>query len=487
MDKVHLNEAEPHILGSAQLSLQSTLGERRGSATSLFYSDWAGQEHRCPSAEAATFSTHQSAQLPSWLWLAIARCLRVPLPSTARCRYLPSLGLLFQVLTLSSGLGLCVVHVCCEVRAILWRQDKRDTLHRSVSAFIVLAWCLFGIYARRLARRLFSHPAFLRDIRMHSKTLLKINVAALAVLAGAVFVGVNAYSAWLDLTHPDCEPLAGSHELCLVRFGLRVLFAALALLWNGLVCLVLVSVARTHTIGIRRFIKELESDAVAHERQYSRRYPGSIITSEDICQESIWIENNMADDEDIGIRFLAHQENGQPLHSPVSAGHTLVDTLASQMGDSTNTEMPLVCRTLSVAEILRIYWRISCRLRLSGIALQRWVASLLGLVVAWCSAMLVSWLHQPASFCQVIEFVCPLTVVLIVCSCIAEVNVEGIRMLKCVRPTEDRVPMMNYMTKVPLQLLTFGFALSYGTITTVVLGVLVAFTSRLIIVEIQGH
>ncbi|XP_042142388.1 uncharacterized protein LOC121833294 [Ixodes scapularis] len=157
------------------------------------------------------------------------------------------------------------------------------------------------------------------------------------------------------------------------------------------------------------------------------------------------------------------------------------------MSDSANVEVSQVCRTLSVAEILRIYWKISCRLRLSGIALQRWVASLLALVVAWCSAMLVVWLHQPASFCQVIEFVCPLTVLLIVCACIAEVNVEGIRMLKCIRPTEDRLQMINYITKVPLQLLTFGFAISYGTITTVVLGVLVAFTSRLIIVEIQGH
>lgn len=482
-----LNGAEPQILGSAHLSLQSALGERRGSATSIIYSDWEGQEQQYLLAKAGTFSTQQSAQLPSWLWLAIARCLRVPLPAAARCRYLPSLGLVFQVLTLGSGLGLCVLHVCCEVRAIFWRQDTRDTLQRSVCGFIVLGWCLFGIYARRLARRLFSHPAFFRDIRMHSKTLLKINVAALAVLVGALFVAVNAYSAWLEASQPECEPRGGSHELCMVRFGVRLLFSALALLWNGLVCLVLVSVARTHTIGIRRFIKELESDAVAHERQYSRRFPGSVITSEDICQESIWIENNMPEDGDMGIRFSAYQREDRPLHSPVAAGHSQVNTLTSQMSDSANTEVSQVCRTLSVAEILRIYWKISCRMRLSGIALQRWVASLLALVVAWCSAMLVAWLHQPASFCQVIEFVCPLTVLLIVCACIAEVNVEGIRMLKCIRPTEDRLQMINYITKVPLQLLTFGFAISYGTITTVVLGVLVAFTSRLIIVEIQGH
>ncbi|CAN7937716.1 unnamed protein product, partial [Ixodes hexagonus] len=462
-------------------------GERRASATSLFYSDWTGNEDQCLSAEAGTFSTHQSAQLPSWLWLAIARCLRVPLPSAARCRYLPSLGLVLQALTLGSGMGLCVLHVCCEVRAILLHKERQDTLHRSVSAFIVLAWCLFGIYARRLARRLFSHPAFLRDIRMHSKTMLKINVAALAVLVGAVFVGVNAYSGWLEACQPDCDPLGGSYELCMVRFGLRLLFSVLALLWNGLVCLVLVSVARTHTIGIRRFITELESDAVAHEKQYSRRYPGSIITSEDICQESIWIENNVADNEDIGILFSAHQQGGCPLHNPVAAGDTQVNTLASQVNESTNSELSHGCRILSVAEILGIYWKISCRLRLSGIALQRWVACLLGLVVAWCSAMLVTWLHQPASFCQVVEFACPLTVLLIVCACIAEVNVEGVRLLKCIRPTEDRVQMINYITKVPLQLLTFGFAISYGTITTVVLGVLVAFTSRLIIVEIQGH
>lgn len=66
-------------------------GRRRGSASSLCYSQEGGE----PWPE-ATFSVQQSAPLPSWLWLVLARVLRVPLPDRPRCPWVPTLGLLLQ-------------------------------------------------------------------------------------------------------------------------------------------------------------------------------------------------------------------------------------------------------------------------------------------------------------------------------------------------------------------------------------------------------
>lgn len=81
---------------------------------------------------------------------------------------------------------------------------------------------------------------------MHSKTLLKVNVAALVALAGGLFVGVHSYMAWPAVHYSDFPK--GLSE---ARFALRLLFSLLSLFWNSLVCVILVSVARTHTIGER--------------------------------------------------------------------------------------------------------------------------------------------------------------------------------------------------------------------------------------------
>lgn len=471
---------------------------RKDSLTSRYYCNPGDCPKECCEGasdfvgHASTFSVKQSAPMPTWLWLVLAQCLRVPLPEKKGCRFLPFIGLLLQALTVLSCIGLCVLHAGYEVRRIMVSDGEQKTLYRCASIFVMISWALFGLYARRLARRLFSHPSFIKDIRMHSKTLFKMNAAALAITLGALFLAVNAYSARAMIRGEACASIGFPPAICTMHFACRVVYSIFSLLWHGLVCTVLVSVARTHTIGIRRFIKELEADAVHYETANARQCSGPPITAEDICEESDWIEDNLSpsdsyivDDcykERPQIRLRSCGEESQNI-SVLSGSYDCDLTRSANL--SVNTSQP--ARTLSIAEILHAYWKVSCRLRLTGRALQRWVGSLIGVVVFWCSTQLVSWLNHSPSAWEVLQFVCPLALLLVIASSIAEVNLEGSRMLKCIRPTEERLPMMNFLSKAPLQLLTFGFSLSYGTILTVVLGVLMAFTSKLIIVEIQGH
>ncbi|XP_064480358.1 uncharacterized protein LOC135393932 [Ornithodoros turicata] len=488
--------------------------QRQGSTNSLYYYASSRSQPKCqqsvdPSEGATTFATTQSQRIPTWLWILVAHCLLIPVPGESRLKYLPSLGMVLQAATILSAFSFCLSNMWYEVKAIIVNHDRQDAIHRCVSIFVIFAWCSFGLYGRRLARRLFSHTAFLRDIRMHSKTVFKINAAVLAILAGLVFVVASCYNGRNILDPKVCAAFSTPWGLCVARFVSRIIFSTFTLIWNGLVCVVVVSVCRTHTIGIRRFIRELERDAILYEMQNSHLYRGSPVTSEDICQESIWIDDGASDYEDV-YRYSA-QNNVEHRETHTSAGieesgSSTADSSSSNRldctqsveepkGDDTQAVSPVRSSSptvakhhhvLTVPEILQRYWKISCRLRLTGIALQRWVASLVGLVVVWCSATLISWLKTSATVYEIIEFVSPLVILLLVCSCLAEVNMEGVRVLRCLRPTKDRLPMLNYLNKSPLQLVTFGFSMSYGTIMTVVLAIMVAFISRLIVVAIRG-
>lgn len=56
---------------------------------------------------------------------------------------------------------------------------------------MVSLYCGVGVYAHRLAYRLFVHPKFLEKMRLHSKTIMKLNVAIILFLVVASFVLVQ--------------------------------------------------------------------------------------------------------------------------------------------------------------------------------------------------------------------------------------------------------------------------------------------------------
>ena len=60
--------------------------------------------------------------------------------------------------------------------------------------------------------------------------------------------------------------------ICQSFYFCQLLFSLFFLVWNVLVAVALISVARTHTIDIRRFMCELAYDAHLHDKHFRKNF-----------------------------------------------------------------------------------------------------------------------------------------------------------------------------------------------------------------------
>lgn len=141
---------------------------------------------------------------------------------------------------------------------------------------------------------------------------------------------------------------------------------------------------------------------------------------------------------------------------------------------------------MSNAEILFRFWKIQSRLKMSSMALQRWMMSIISLVVMWLAMNLVIWLNINPSLIDLANFFLPLSLLPLLASAYAEVNQEGQRLIKFICPLEERLQLIYVLQMSPLQMTVYGFSLTYSTITTAAFGILLAFASKVLIQEISG-
>ena len=73
---------------------------------------------------------------------------------------------------------------------------------------------------------------------------------------------------------------------------------------------------------------------------------------------------------------------------------------------------------------------LQTRLRMSSMALQRWMMSVLALVVLWLAMNLIIWLNYEPTLIDMANFFLPLALLPLLASAYAEVNQEGLRVLK---------------------------------------------------------
>ncbi|KAJ9586174.1 hypothetical protein L9F63_020179, partial [Diploptera punctata] len=216
--------------------------------------------------------------------------------------------------------------------------------------------------------------------------------------------------------------------VCKFRFVCQAVFSVFALLWNILVAVVLVSVCRTHTISIRKFILELEKDAVICN------------TRDDAARQ---VKNNYAfvDDDyfdDLTEDSDGDQENRRGNNKIGDSAQTLSTVLAESPGTSvyargdspTPSTANNVQTFMSNAEILQCYWSLMVKLRISSFALQRWMVSVMALIIVWAAMNLVHWLSHDPQLYDVLNFIIPLLLLPLLCSAYSEVNNEGVRVPK---------------------------------------------------------
>ena len=150
--------------------------------------------------------------------------------------------------------------------------------------------------------------------------------------------------------------------------------------------------------------------------------------------------------------------------------------------------------------------------------MTRWMSSIIGLITTWSAIRLVYWLDHTPTAAGVLEFIIPLVLLPLLASSYAEVNYEGAKIIQVsdgghneglmaifrasfrlrVECSHSSICMvtrsvLSQLTRadadimiVKVQMTVYGHAISYGTIGTVVAGILAAFASKILLQEISG-
>lgn len=187
----------------------------------------------------------QSRHLPLWAWYIIARCNGIPLKPGSK----PILGTMLHALTFAGVITYAISYTWYVVYDIISPETPRDIPGGSVSILLVYFWCGFGFYCKDLSSRLFLHQRFLKDVRMHSRSVFKINGAILVFILGFCFTSANVIESldWFNRSH--CDKIELEHIVCQIMSISSIAVSVFALIWNCLVAFVFMSVCRTHTIG----------------------------------------------------------------------------------------------------------------------------------------------------------------------------------------------------------------------------------------------
>jgi len=200
-------------------------------------------------AQAKEYVVRQSKKLPVWLRLSIGHSLGIK----RRASDTTVIAAILYSMTIISALVLVGTTALHSVAAAVRRHD--DVGDAVVKTSLTIFWCLLSLYAKNLAYRLYSSDKFLHMVRLHAKTVLKINSAFVFFLLITSFVLVNnvqEYAVWYaDPT--TCAQVGMDVIVCQMRFISLSIFSVFAVVWNSLVGIVLLSVCRTNTMGSFHF------------------------------------------------------------------------------------------------------------------------------------------------------------------------------------------------------------------------------------------
>ncbi|XP_064652183.1 uncharacterized protein LOC135502918 isoform X2 [Lineus longissimus] len=245
---------------------KGTIGSRPRADSDHYYGDASlNIAGKSLPGEMRGYSIKQSRPIPFCLWFPLAKSLGIKLHENDK----PWFGTIIYVLTLTFALTFAAANIWFLVYDIISITTRQTVLTGTVEMLIVIGWSSLGVYANGLAYNLFTNKPMLQSVRMHSKTIFKINSAGLMAILGVIFITLNNYSNFEEFYEHSCTKLGVNPWVCHLKYAARMGHSILSLVWNLLVGIVVLSVCRTHTIGIRRFIRDLEEDGLMYI-QYTR-------------------------------------------------------------------------------------------------------------------------------------------------------------------------------------------------------------------------
>ncbi|XP_046581509.1 uncharacterized protein LOC124288960 isoform X2 [Haliotis rubra] len=460
-----------------------------------------------------------SRRLPSWMWYLLARSLGIKLNPEDK----PIFATLLHIITLTAAVTFGITGAWYNVCDILSEYSKTTVLIGTVTMMIGFGWILLGVYAHKLAGKLFSNKNFAESVRMHSKTFLKISTAGLMSLLGLGLVGINSYDGFDLYLSSTCTKIQLQPIVCHIQYVSKTFYALLCVLWTLLVGFVMLSVCRTHTIGVRRFMREMTMDAKRYEAFWMEQVLGQVTPKqkeEQSVEEEWFIWDDLAMSSDVDNNVVTSQGvflesiRGQTFSSLRSRG-SRSRTRSEPVADNPNTlrendvrsregaysekdeseeNKDESCDILAVPPIMSndillfSYWKMSRRLVVTSRFLQRWLSSWIAFIFIWCADYIIFWANHSATLTGILQFVFPLLVLLLVCSAYAEVNAEGQRLIKCICPTEGRLHLLKFFVQQPLQMQvgaqTTNLPITYNAILGVILAFSVAIASRIVLDEV---
>lgn len=434
----------------------------------------------------------QSRRLPGWVWLTIAVIFGVNQSRTPKAY----VGTVLFALTSILAFIFTFFGMWYTAYDIL-SDNTGTTIHIGfVTLFIGFCWCCMGMYSYRLTGKLLTNKYFATSVRIHSRTVFKVPASALLIVTGLGFTGLNIYRSYNSVYVEDhCSAIGVYRIICHLMFVSRSAFSVVGAVWNLFVGCILLSVTRTHTIGIRRFKRDLEDDAQLYELYWRERLRASDVGEYNV--ETMSIMNNrdwVTWDDENGDDFATELKASPTPDIDKDDVFTQTEDPSSALKTRTteHRKKQLSCGSLpdrppimTSDEILLCYWKISNRMRITSKCLQRWLASWIAFVVLWLGDYVIYWLTHKPNLSEIIEFTVPVLILLIISSAYAEANGEGQNMIRCICPTKERYGLLRFLYDQPLQMQTFGMSISYSAILTVILAFAVAFASRLILDEVS--
>ncbi|GFO01871.1 60 kda ss-a/ro ribonucleoprotein [Plakobranchus ocellatus] len=590
----------------------------------LFNSDTAQVQ---PDDDEQRSQINFSARLPDWLWAVLAAMLGI---GGKRRKWRLAIATSLHVLTLVFGFMFAFCGFVFNVFDVMSERSETTMLVGICKCVLGAYWVGLGIYSHSLAARLFSNVRLVECIRLHSKTLFKVNTAFIILVLSVAVVIVNIY--WnRTLIHNKHDPIlfnetkvqegncatAGINVfVCEMYYVARIVYSIAYLMWNLLVSSILLSVCRTHTIWIRRFVKELLYDFKIYEEFLMLQALGPRVTLVEgsnkpqdkrkrmptVRESDIWDDD--IEDTDYTERASQPPENVHILKSmrrrrystfdtnslniprvrsaqaiassqemdyikapapkgskpaddnlpnrnpdngdePVppttyaaatsktksaklfprsnsvnefrsstgvakesaslgEAGHVTIQSVdgrtsqarleesMQQTGDFVSAigstealyknaledKKPPI---LSNEDLLYTYFLLVRRYSSTSRILQRWVATTITFVMVWSTLLIIYWTTHDTDYISFFEFFVPLFILYLLTSAYADANSEASSIIKCVLPTQERVPVLFYMRNIPIELKVFSVTLTYNAILTVVAGVAVTIASRIIL------
>lgn len=68
-------------------------------------------------------------------------------------------------------------------------------------------------------------------------------------------------------------------------------------------------------------------------------------------------------------------------------------------------------------------------MRYASRALQRWLATWVAFTILWLLKWVIAWVDTPATYFEVAQFVCPVIMLVVMCTAYGEANIECSRIV----------------------------------------------------------